>query len=53
MTTPLLLRMVAAGKLEPKKLITHHFRLDDVLTAYETFGNTERERALNVILTNS
>ena len=52
-TTPLLLRMVAAGKLEPKKLITHHFRLDDVLTASETFGNTGRERALKVILTNS
>ena len=42
-TTPLLLRMVAAGKLEPKKLITHHFRLEDVLTASETFGNTGRD----------
>ena len=51
-TTPLLLKMVIAGQLKPKQLITHHFALDDILKAYDTFGNAGRERALKVILTN-
>jgi alcohol dehydrogenase len=51
-TTPLLLKAVLAGKLKSKQLVTHHFTLDDVLKAYDTFGNAGRERALKVILTN-
>jgi len=51
-TTPLLLKTVMAGKLQPKQLITHHFTLSDILKAYDTFGNAGRERALKVILTN-
>jgi alcohol dehydrogenase len=51
-TTPLLLKTVMAGRLKPKQLITHHFRLKDVIVAYDTFGNAGRERALKVILTN-
>jgi alcohol dehydrogenase len=50
-TTPLLLKMVMAGKLNPKQLITHHFTLDDVMKAYDTFGNAGREHALKVIVT--
>jgi alcohol dehydrogenase len=52
-TTPLLLKTVMAGRLQPKQLITHHFTMDDVMQAYDTFGNAGRERALKVILTNS
>jgi alcohol dehydrogenase len=51
-STPLLLRTVMAGKLDAKQLITHHFALDEILKAYETFGDAGRERALKVILTN-
>ena len=51
-TTPLLLKTVVAGKLKPLQLITHHFALNDILKAYDTFGNAGRERALKVILTN-
>jgi alcohol dehydrogenase len=51
-TTPLLLKTVMAGKLKPKQLITHHFTLDDIIKAYDTFGNAGREHALKVILTN-
>ena len=51
-TTPLLLKTVMAGKLKPTQLITHHFALNDILKAYDTFGNAGRERALKVILTN-
>jgi alcohol dehydrogenase len=49
-TTPMLLKNVTAGKLEPKKLITHEFKLDDVMKAYDTFGNAAKEKALKVLL---
>jgi alcohol dehydrogenase len=49
-TTPLLLKTVISGKLDPKQLITHRFDLKDVITAYDTFGNAAREQALKVIL---
>lgn len=51
-TTPMLLKTVQSKKLNPNKLITHHFRLDQVMEAYETFGNAAKEKALKVILTN-
>ncbi len=51
-TTRLLLKTVMSGKIDPKLLITHRFPLSDIISAYETFGNASRERALKVILTN-
>ena len=51
-TTPMLLKTVLSGKLEPKQLITHHFDLKDIMKAYDTFGNAAKEKALKVILTN-
>jgi alcohol dehydrogenase len=51
-TTPLLLRTVLSGRLQPKQLVTHHFTLSEAIKAYDTFGNASRERALKVILTN-
>jgi alcohol dehydrogenase len=51
-TTPLLLRTVMAGRLEPKQLITHRFKLAEIIQAYDTFGNAGKERALKVIVTN-
>jgi alcohol dehydrogenase len=50
-STPMLFKTVLAKKIEPKKLITHHFRLDQIMEAYETFGNAAKEKALKVILT--
>lgn len=49
-TTPLLLKTVQANKIEPKKLITHHFKLDKIMDAYNTFGNAAKEKALKVII---
>jgi alcohol dehydrogenase len=49
-TTPMLLKNVVAGRLEPKKLITHTFALDDILKAYDTFSSAAKEKALKVIL---
>jgi alcohol dehydrogenase len=49
---PMLLKLVASGKLQPAKLVTHRFPLGDIMKAYDTFGNAAKERALKVILTN-
>jgi alcohol dehydrogenase len=51
-TTPMLLKTVVSKKVQPAKLITHHFALHDIIQAYETFGNAAREKTLKVILTN-
>ncbi|GAC1300232.1 MAG: zinc-dependent alcohol dehydrogenase family protein [Mucilaginibacter sp.] len=49
-TTPLLLKTVQAKKIEPKRLITHHFKLDQIIEAYDTFGNAANEKTLKVIM---
>ena len=51
-TTPLLLKTVLAGKLQPKLLVTHRFALSEIIAAYDTFGHAARENALKVIITN-
>lgn len=50
-TTPLLLKNVQSKKLKPEQLITHHFHLDEIIRAYEVFGNAAKEKAMKVILT--
>ena len=50
-TTPILLKAVASKKLDPSILITHHFTLDSILDAYETFGKAAQTKALKVIIT--
>ena len=49
-TTPMLLKLVGSGRLQPKKLVTHRFALGEVLKAYDTFGHAAKERALKVVL---
>jgi alcohol dehydrogenase len=51
-TTPMLLKVVRSGKLQPNKLVTHRFALHDIMKAYDTFGNAATEGALKVVLTN-
>jgi alcohol dehydrogenase len=51
-TTPMLLKVVQSQKLRPETLVTHRFRLDEIMRAYDTFGNAGRERALKVVLKN-
>ena len=51
-STPMLLKIVTAKKLDAAKLITHRFALNDIIKAYETFGNAAEKKALKVILTN-
>ncbi len=49
-TTPMLLKLVASGKLAPKQLVTHSFPLSDIVKAYETFAHAAKEKALKVVL---
>jgi alcohol dehydrogenase len=47
---PMLFKTVGAHKIDPKRLITHRFKLDNILEAYETFGNAATTKALKVII---
>ncbi len=49
-STPMLLKVVKSNKIDPKKLITHRFTLEQVLEAYDTFGKAAKTRALKVII---
>lgn len=49
-STPMLLKTVCAHRLDPAQLVTHRFRLDDMLDAYETFGNAAVTQALKVVI---
>ncbi len=49
-TVPALLRMIEAGRLDPTGLISHRFRLDEILHAYDLFRNAAREQAIKIVL---
>lgn len=49
-TTPMLMKTVQSGKVDAGQLITHRFALNDILKAYEVFGNAAKEKAMKVIL---
>lgn len=49
-TTPMLLKTVTSGRIDPNKLVTHHFKLKDILHAYDVFGNAAKENAMKVII---
>ena len=49
-STPQLLDIVRSRKIDPKRLITHHFKFDQILEAYETFGHAADTGALKVII---
>jgi alcohol dehydrogenase len=46
----MLLKTVQSKKLEPKLLITHRFRLGQIMDAYDTFASAASTRALKVII---
>ncbi|MBS0383435.1 MAG: zinc-dependent alcohol dehydrogenase family protein [Proteobacteria bacterium] len=50
-TTPMLLKTVQSGKLDPAKLITHRFPLDRIVEAYATFARAANTGALKVVVT--
>jgi len=48
-----LLRMVQSGSLPAERFATHRFALDDIMEAYDVFGNAAEHEALKVVLTAS
>ncbi|MHB1198991.1 MAG: zinc-dependent alcohol dehydrogenase family protein [Polaromonas sp.] len=49
-STPMLLKTVQSKRIDASQLITHHFKLDQILDAYETFGKAADSKALKVII---
>ncbi|WP_454884180.1 zinc-dependent alcohol dehydrogenase family protein [Sphingomonas oryzagri] len=49
-TTPMLLRTVAADRVRPEELITHRFGLAEIDQAYDTFSQATKTQALKVLI---
>ncbi|MFM0080676.1 zinc-dependent alcohol dehydrogenase family protein [Paraburkholderia sediminicola] len=49
-STPMLLKTVRSGRIDPARLITHRFQLEDVAGAYDTFDRAAETHALKVII---
>jgi alcohol dehydrogenase len=49
-STSMLLKTVQSGRIDPKRLITHRFKLGAILDAYETFAHAADTKALKVII---
>ncbi len=49
-STPVLLNIRRSHKIDPKLLITHRFKFDKILEAYETFGHSADTRALKMMI---
>jgi alcohol dehydrogenase len=49
-TTPRLLELILAGKLDPTPFATHHFALAQAEEAYDVFGAAAETHALKVVL---
>jgi alcohol dehydrogenase len=49
-STPTLLKLVADGRIDPTPLGTHRFKLDQIMEAYDVFGNAAKTNALKVVL---
>ena len=46
----MLLKTVQSHRIDPKQLITHHFKLDKIMDAYDTFGAAAKTNALKVLI---
>ena len=49
-TLGMLLKLVAQNKLPVGAFVTHRFGMDDVLGAYDTFGDAANSKALKVLI---
>jgi alcohol dehydrogenase len=52
-TIPQLMKLVADGRLDPTVFATHHFALEDTMSAYDTFADAANTAALKVVLEGS
>ncbi|MDQ1542616.1 MAG: alcohol dehydrogenase, partial [Actinomycetota bacterium] len=44
------LKLVAEHKLPAEKFVTHEFSFDQILEAYDVFGNASQHDALKVLI---
>lgn len=51
-TIPLLMKAIKNGKIDPTTLISHRFKLSDIIHAYDVFANAAQEQAIKLVLTN-
>ena len=49
-STTTLLRLIGSGQLDPGRLVTHHFDLDEMERAYDVFADAANTGALKVML---
>ena len=49
-TTSMLLKLVRQGKLKPEAFVTHRFKLDQMMEAYDVFGRAAETNAMKVTL---
>jgi alcohol dehydrogenase len=49
-TTPMLLKLVVQGKLSPEKFVTHRFKLDQMMEAYDTFERASETKAMKLAI---
>lgn len=49
-TTPLLLKLITEGRLNVDRFASHHFKLNDMMAAYDTFSRAQETKALKVII---
>lgn len=47
---PMLLKTVQAKRIDPTQLITHHFKLNQIMQAYDVFSAAADTKALKVII---
>jgi len=49
-TTPMPLKTVQSKKIDPTRFITHRFKLDQILEAYDTVSRAAESKALKVVI---
>lgn len=49
-TTPMLLKLVGQGKLKPEQFVTHRFKLDQMMEAYDIFGRAAETKSMKVAI---
>jgi alcohol dehydrogenase len=50
-STPKLLKLIAAGRIDPSPFVTHRFAMADFIEAYDVFARAGETGALKVVLT--
>ena len=49
-TLPMLLKLVASGRIDADAFASHNFALADILEAYDTFGRAAETKALKIVI---